>query len=93
MDILIRIKQLVLRRDVYFTAKARLEMRMDGIDEEDVLAPIVNARRVEKVISSRDPATSRREKLYVIKAPDFHNLLICTKGKIVKDFKAKCCML
>lgn len=86
MDILLRIKRLVLRGSVRFTDKAREEIDGDGLSASDVVESIVNAQGIAKVIRSR--STSRRysgEKLYVIKSFSFDGTLIYTKGAIVRE--------
>jgi hypothetical protein len=85
MDILSRIKRLVLSRRIVFTKKAEDEMYADGLDEDDVIESIVNAHRIDKVIRSANPRGAGTERLYVIKGLTFGNALIYTKGKIVKD--------
>ena len=86
MDFLSRIKRLVLRRDVVFTLKAQEEMAVDELTKEDVYEAILNAHRIDKVLRSRSALRSfSGEKLYVIKGLTFDNVLIYTKGKIVRE--------
>ena len=83
VDILIRIKRLVVARRVEFTLKAELERLRDGLTVEDVLESIVNANAIKKVLRSR--ATARRrlgEHLYVIESPTFSGVWIYSKGTI-----------
>ena len=83
MDVLIRIKRLVIARRVEFTAKATEERLRDALTVEDVLESVVNANAVKKTLRSRSPArASRRERLYVIESPTFTGLWIYTKGTI-----------
>ena len=49
MDVLVRIKRLVIARRVEFTLKAETERLCDGLSVEDVLESIVNANGVKKV--------------------------------------------
>ncbi len=83
MDILVRIKRLVLQQKVIFTRKAREEMDLDGLWDEDVIEAIVNAPRIDKTLRSRSRfRLAAREKLYVIKGWTYDNLMIYTKGTI-----------
>lgn len=86
MDILTRIKRLALARRIVLTRKAGAEMHADGLSEDDVIESIVSAHRIDKTLRS---TSSRRsdagERLYVIKGFSFSNVLVYTKGKIVKD--------
>ena len=86
MDVLMKIKRLVLRGYVRFTQKALDEMDSDGLQPGDVSEAILNAQTVHKVVRSR--STGRRfsgEKLYVIKSFDFRGTLIYTKGTIAEE--------
>lgn len=86
MDVLLRIKRLVLRGRVRFTEKARDEMKADGLIPPEVLEAIVNARRIDKTLRSR--SYFRRhpsEKLYVIKSYDYSGTFIYTKGTIIRE--------
>lgn len=83
MDILSRIKGLVLHGRVRFTLKAREEMRADALEISDVVEAILNARSIDKVLRSRSPRRSEAgERLYVIKSRNFQGTPIYTKGKI-----------
>jgi len=85
MDILVRIKRLVIARRVLFTEKADLEMAADSLTPEMVYEAILNAPALSKVVRSRNPKTGKAERLYVIKGMTFDGLEIYTKGKIVKE--------
>jgi hypothetical protein len=86
MDVLQRIKQLVIRGQVQFTEKARWEMRLDGLTAPEVLEAIINAPRIDKVLRSRSRFRGQRsEKLYVIKSRDYTGTYIYTKGAIVRE--------
>lgn len=82
MDILARIKRLVISGRVVFTEKADLERMRDGLSPEMVYEAILNAPTIYKKIRSRDPKTKQPEYLYVIKGLTFDGLSLYTKGKI-----------
>jgi hypothetical protein len=83
VDILVRIKRLVIARRVEFTLKAEEERLRDGLRVEDVLESIVNANAIKKVVRSRSSLRRRRhEKLYIIESPTFTGLWIYTKGTL-----------
>jgi hypothetical protein len=67
MDILIRIKRLVITRRVAFTRKADDEMAIDGLTRELIYEAILNAPTINKKLRSRDPVSGQPETLYVIK--------------------------
>ena len=83
MDSLVRIKRLVVARDVLFTEKAESEMASESLTPELVFESIVNAPAIFKTLRSHNPRTGQIEKLYVIKGLTFDALDIYTKGKIV----------
>ena len=83
MDVLVRIKQLVVRGAVRFTDKAREEMADDGLSRPEVIESILSARRIDKTIRSTSPWRKRAaEKLYVIKSFSYTGTKVYTKGKI-----------
>ncbi len=82
MDVLVRIKRLVLAQRVIFTAKAESEMYVDGLSHEEVFEGIINAPAITKTLRSRGPRSARRETLYVIKGITYDGMVIYTKGKI-----------
>jgi hypothetical protein len=84
MDVLVRIKRLVVSRRVLFTEKAEIEMARDALTPELVYEAILNAPAVFKVIRSRSPKAGRGERLYVIKGLTFDGVDVYTKGKILK---------
>lgn len=84
MDILIRIKRLVIARRVLFTEKAEIEMARDALTPELVYESILNAPAIFKALRSRNPQTKKAETLYVIRGLTFDGLDIYTKGKILK---------
>ena len=59
MDVLVRIKRLVIARRVEFTLKAEAERLRDGLTVEDVLESIVNANAIKEVLRSRSSARAR----------------------------------
>jgi hypothetical protein len=86
MDVLVRIKRLVIRGDIQFTAKAREEMVHDGLTVGDVIEAVVTAQTISKTLKSTSPARRHSgEKLYVIKGFNFTGTLIYTKGTIVRQ--------
>lgn len=84
MDILARIKRLVLTGKVLFTAKAEAELIADNLSEELVCEAIINAPAISKALRSKNPFTGKTEYLYIIKGLTYDGLLIYTKGKISK---------
>jgi hypothetical protein len=84
MDILVRIKRLVVSRQVLFTEKAEIEMSRDSLTPELVYEAILNAPAIFKVLRSRNPKLGTSERLYVIKGLTFDGLAVYTKGKILK---------
>lgn len=81
MNLLVRIKRLVVARRVEFTYKAEMERLRDGLSVEDVLESIVNANAIKKVLRSRAPGRAG-QKLYVIESPTFTGQWVYTKGTI-----------
>ena len=84
MDVLVRIKRLVVSRRVLFTEKAETEMAADALTPELVYEAILNAPAIFKVLRSRNPKAGRSERLYVIKGLTFDGVDVYTKGKILK---------
>jgi hypothetical protein len=82
MDVLVRIKRLVIARQVYFTIKADSEMLADSLTPELIFEAILNSPAISKTLRSRNPATGKMEHLYVIKGLTFDGFDIYTKGKI-----------
>ena len=80
MDILVRIKRLVIARKVLFTQKAADEIVAENLTRELIYESIINAPAVTKIIRSKNPQTGRRERLYVIKGLTFDGQDIYTKG-------------
>ena len=84
MDVLVRIKRLVVSRRVLFTENAETEMAKDALTPELVYEAILNAPAIFKVLRSRNPKAGRSERLYVIKGLTFDGVDVYTKGKILK---------
>lgn len=55
MDILVRIKRLVIGRHVLFTQKAEGEMAEESLTPELVYESILNAPAIFKAVRSRNP--------------------------------------
>jgi hypothetical protein len=86
VDILVRIKRLVVRRAVRFTEKARLELEGDALEPEDALEAILSAPAINKTIRSRSVRRrGARETLYVIVGVSFLGVPIYTKGVVRKE--------
>lgn len=83
MDVFVRIKRLVIARNVLFTQKAEHEMAVDSLTPEMVYESIVNAPSIYKTLRSQNPRTKKSERLYVIKGLTFDGLDIYTKGKFL----------
>ena len=82
MDILSRIKQLIVRKKYRFSRKATDELALDGLEEGDVLESIVNADRISKTMRS---SVAPGEKLYVIQSRSYEGTLIYSKGKFAQE--------
>ncbi len=86
MDVLLTIKRSAFRRSLIFTLKAEREMNSDGITKDDVVEAIVNAHRIDKVLRSRSPLRSGpHDRLYVIKGMTLDNVVIYTKGRLMRQ--------
>jgi len=82
MDVLRRIKRLVLEDHIRFSDKALFEMHIDDLDEQDVAESILSARTIAKTFRSTSPNRSHAgEKLYVIKSSNYQGTPIYTKGR------------
>lgn len=82
MDLLEKIKRLVLRGQIAFTLKAEEEMLQDGLDRHLIAEAILNAHEIRKRL--RSIHQGRRESLYVIVGRTFDGTIVYTKGKIAK---------
>lgn len=80
MDILVRIKQLVLRGRVEWTSSAVVQMMQDNLLQEEVLESIMNAQFVRVKRTRSKSRTRRTEKVYIIESFSYSNILIYTKG-------------
>lgn len=85
MDILSRIKRLVVRGRYRLTYKASLELYADGLTPEDAAEAILNAQTIKKILRSRASDRPGGEKLYVIENFSYSGTLIYTKGKITRE--------
>lgn len=86
MDILVRIKRLVVRGAIRFTEKARTELERDGLEPEEAMEAILSAQAVTKTLRSRSPQRrSPGEHLYVIVGVSFSGVPIYTKGVIRRE--------
>ena len=86
MDLLIRIKRLVIRGAVRFTEKARLELEADGLEPEDALEAILSAPAIRKSLRSLSRhRAAPREALYVIVGVSLSGIPIYTKGVLRKE--------
>lgn len=85
MDILVKIKRLVIARRVIFSAKAREERFACDLTVEEILEAILNAPTINKTLRSTSPfRKSQKEKLYVIISSTYDGKVIYTKGTIRK---------
>ncbi len=67
MEVLARIKRLIVRRRYRFAVKALMELDQDGLEPEDALEAVLNAQGIKKTLRSQNPRRGRvAEKLYVI---------------------------
>ena len=82
MDILLRIKSLIVRRQYRFTVKTADEMELDDLNEEDVLESILGAIRISKTLRS---TVRQGERLYVIESRSYQGKLIYSKGTIRRE--------
>jgi len=77
MEVLIRIKRLVLQGAIRYTLKALDEMASDGLKPANVVESILNAQTVAKTLRSRAlQRHGRGERLYVIKSYDYRGTFI-----------------
>ena len=81
------IKRLIIQGNYQFTLKAEYELEADGLIIEDVFESILNATDIYKVLTSKNPRTHKDEKLYIILSFTYDNVLIYTKGKIIRENK------
>jgi len=90
MDVLLRIKRLVLRGQIVYTRKARNEMADEGITDSEVVESLLNAQSIAKTVRSKSRyRSSSHEKLYIIKSLSYGGTFIYTKGKIARHGKAE----
>jgi len=84
MDLLARIKYLVIRNRISYTRKAQDEMDLDQLTRDEVREAIMNAAVVSKTLRSKNPQSGAVEKLYVIKSVTLKGIFVYTKGKFDK---------
>ncbi len=84
MDILARIKYLVIRNRISFTRKAQDEMDIDQLTRDEIREAILNAAVISKTVRSKNPQSGAVEKLYVIKSVTLQGIFVYTKGKFDK---------
>lgn len=93
MEVLVRIKRLVIARRVEFTAKATEERLRDGLTVEDVMESVVNANAIKKVLRSRSAARQQlHERLYVIESPTFTGVWSIPRVPYVEKEAGRCFM-
>lgn len=63
MDILARIKYLVIRELISFTRKAQEEMDFDQLTRDEVREALMNAAVISKTVRSKNPQSGAVEKL------------------------------
>jgi len=86
MDVLARIKRLIVRRRYRFAVKAFVELDEDRLEPEDALEAVLNAQAIKKTLRSQSPRRGRvAEKLYVIESFNYRGTLLYTKGKIARE--------
>lgn len=86
MDILARIKRLIVQGHYRFSEKSLNELEADGLIPEDALEAVLNANMIAKILRSRGERRSKQgEKLYVIKSFNFSGTLLYTKGKFARE--------
>jgi len=85
MNLLVKIKRLVLTRKVVFTSKARAERYESGLAVEEIFESIINAPSINKIVNSTSEfKKKKKEKLYIIISSTFDGKIIYTKGTIRK---------
>jgi len=86
VEILVRIKRLVLQGRYAFSQKAREEMELDELTELDAVESITNAVAIYKRLRSTSVRRrTGREYLYVIQSTNLEGVMIYTKGKLVQE--------
>jgi hypothetical protein len=86
MDVLARIKRLVVRGNYRFSTKALHELDVDGLEIPDVIEAILNAQAIKKTIRSTSPGRDHaRERLYIIESFNYSGTLLYTKGKVAPE--------
>ncbi len=77
MDVLAKIKRLVVRGQYRFATKALRELDADGLEIQDVIEALLNAQTIKKTLRSTSPWRSRAgERLYVIESFNYSGTLL-----------------
>jgi hypothetical protein len=84
-NVLVQIKQLVIRGRVTFTDKADEELLTDDLTEDDVCESLVNAKSLRSKRSRSPFRRHARERVYIIVAPSYSGIEIYTKGVFRKQ--------
>lgn len=79
-NVLVQIKQLVIRGRVNFTNKADEELFIDDLTEDEVCESLVNAKKVRSKRSRSPFRRHAHERVYIIVAPSYSGIEIYTKG-------------
>lgn len=82
MDVLVRIKRLIVARRVRFTTKATEERERDGLTVEDVLESILNVNAIKKVPLAIAAAASISGTPVRHREPDIHGHLGVFEGHL-----------
>jgi len=82
--VLTRIKGLVTTGRVVFSKKARIELALDDLTEDDGVESILNATEVRAKRSRSKHRRQPRERVYIIVAPTNSGIEIYSKGTIRK---------
>jgi hypothetical protein len=81
-----RIKRAIITQNYEFSAKALVELELDGLEETDALESILYAPQIYKTIRSTNPKRGkRREYLHIIISRTLDAVLVYTKGKLVAE--------
>jgi hypothetical protein len=85
MDVLVRIKRLLINGSYAFSRKAETELFSDHLTSTDVVESVLNAPAITKILRSRSSQRRQaRERLFVIVGSTYDGLLVYTKGAIRK---------
>lgn len=84
VNLLYKIKRLIIQGHYLFTHKATAERITDGLSQEDILESILNADHVRFKRSTSPSKQLKNEKICIIEGFTFDGLLVYTKGVIRK---------